>query len=298
MPSPSPLAHSVSVVVISHNEGDRLRRTVHGLMATLPRDGDIVVVDDASTDGSTDFLGPSYGSVLLVHSAERLGVPRARNRGAALCHGRLIVFADAHIDADFGWVPAFQAALDRPGVGAVGPAVSVMGSPSARGYGFTWRDAALNLDWLGRQGDQPYPVPLLPGCFMATRRDVLDVCGGFDEGLSVWGGEDMELSLRLWLLGYECLIVPEVEVAHFFRERLPFEFDWTTMLHNLLRLGVVHFGPARLKRLVACLASSPAFPAAFTQLAEGDTWLRREQFRAVRQHDDDWFFNRFDISHD
>jgi GT2 family glycosyltransferase len=286
------------VVVVSHNEGDRLRRTVHGLMATLPRDGDIVVVDDASTDGSADFLGPSYGSVQLVRSAERLGAPRARNRGAAVCRGDVIVFADAHVDVGFGWVSPFQAALDLPGAGAVGPAVSVMGNPAAKGYGLTWQDAALNVHWLGRQGEQPYAVPLLPGCFMAMRRNVLDICGGFDEGLPIWGSEDAELSLRLWLLGYECLIVPQVEVAHFFRERFPYELDWATLQHNLLRLGIVHFGPARLKRLVACLASNPAFPVAFAQLVEGDTWARREQFRAVRQHDDDWFFDRFDISHD
>jgi len=291
-------SNSVSAVVVSHNEGDRLRRTVHGLMATLPRDGEIVVVDDASTDGSADFLGPSYHAVRLLRPAERLGAPRARNHGAAAACGRLIVFADAHVDVGFGWVDALRAALDPPAVGAAGPAVSVMGSPASKGYGFTWRDAALNMHWLGRQGDQPYPVPLLSGCFVAMRRDVFEACGGFDEGLSIWGGEDAELSLRLWLLGYECLLVPEVEVAHFFRDRFPYQLDWTTLLHNSLRLGVLHFGPARLERLVACLTSNPAFPAAFARLAEGDTWSRREQLRRVRLHDDDWFFDRFDISND
>jgi GT2 family glycosyltransferase len=286
------------VVVISHNEGDRLRRTVNGLMATLPPDGEIVVVDDVSTDGSTEFLGPAYGSVRLVTAAERLGVARARNRGAAASKGRVVVFSDAHVDVGFGWVYALQAALDQPGVGAAGPAVTAMGNPSIRGYGFTWKDAKLGVQWLGREGDGPYPVPMLPGGFLAIRRDVLQACGGFDDGLSIWGAEDAELSLRLWLLGYECYIVPEVEIAHFFRERFPYEVDWTTVLHNLLRVGVVHFGEMRLNRLVAHLVSDPAFPAAFARLADGDAWARREHLRAIRQRDDDWFFHRFGISQD
>ena len=69
---------SLSVIVISLNEGDFLRRTVDNLLDTLPPSTEIIVVDDGSKDGSTDFLSDAdgYPSVTLLRSAERLGVPR------------------------------------------------------------------------------------------------------------------------------------------------------------------------------------------------------------------------------
>jgi GT2 family glycosyltransferase len=285
------------VVVPSHREGDNLRRTVHSLLATLPPDGEIVVVDDASDDGSIDFLEQdSYGGVRLVRPTVRLGAPAARNHGAAVSRGRVIVFCDAHVQVPLGWFDPLAAALARPETGAAGPVISMLGQPQSKGYGFTWSDAALNIRWLGGPAGLPRPVPMLCGCFLAMRRDVFEAAGGWDGGVLVWGGEDQELSLRLWSLGYECVLVPEVEIAHRFRERFPYEIDWELVLHNKLRLGTVHFGRARMTRLVRTLARSKAFPAAFARLLESDVWERRDQVREQRCRNDDWFFERFAIA--
>jgi GT2 family glycosyltransferase len=127
------------------------------------------------------------------------------------------------------------------------------------------------------------------------RRDVFEAVGGFDPGLVIWGMEDAELSLRLWTLGYECALVPAVDVAHLFRPAHPYRVDWEVVLHNLLRVAAVHFGGARIERLVACLTANSAFPAAFARLAAGDAWARRAAFQAERRYDDDWFFRRFDM---
>jgi GT2 family glycosyltransferase len=296
MPSGSPSRPSVSVVVASHREGDFLRRTVHSLLATLPPDGEIVVVDDASDDGSADFLEEGcYGGVRLLQPSDRLGAPAARNHGAAASDGDVVVFCDAHVQLQLGWYGPLAEALARPEVGAAAPVVAVLGRPDSKGLGFTWSDAALNVRWLGGGGGPPRPVPMLPGCFLAMRRDVFDASGGFDAGVLVWGGEDQELSLHLWCLGYECLLVPEVEVAHRFRNRFPYEIDWELVLHNKLRLGTVHFGQARLTRLVETLARSTAFPTALARLLDSDVWDRRDRVRRRRSRDDDWFFERFAI---
>jgi hypothetical protein len=166
----------------------------------------------------------------------------------------------------------------------------------AAGYGFRWKDAALNVEWLGRETEAPHAVPLLPGCFLAIRHDVFARIGGFDNGLAVWGSEDGELCLRLWLLGYECWLTPEVEVAHLFRASHPYRVDWGDVLHNLLRVGVVHFGQARLGRMIDCLGASPGFSRALGTLFEGDACARRAWLRSQRRFDDDWFFQRFDMT--
>ncbi|MDE2143063.1 MAG: hypothetical protein KGJ84_11700 [Elusimicrobia bacterium] len=56
----------------------------------------------------------------------------------------------------------------------------------------------------------PYRVPIVPGCFLAMRKDTFVRTGGFDPGMSTWGMSDIEMSIRFNLLGYRLLVVPEV----------------------------------------------------------------------------------------
>jgi GT2 family glycosyltransferase len=279
--------------VVSHDEGERLRRTVDSLLAGLPADGEVVVVDDGSADGSADALAGRYLGVTVARPKVRLGVAGARNDGAALAQGEVLVFSDAHVAAQPGWLPPLLEVLAQPGVGLAAPVVAAMGRPDARGHGFRWKDAALNIEWLGPRSGEPHPVPMAPGCFLAMRREVFAAVGGFDPGMIVWGMEDAELCLRLWTLGFECLLVPSVTVEHLFRSSHPYPVAWEPVLHNVLRLAVVHFGPERTSRVISCLTGNGAFPVAFARLAAGDARARREAIRASRRYDDDWFCERF-----
>jgi GT2 family glycosyltransferase len=287
----------LTVVVPTHNEGANLRATVHALLATMPASGDVIVVDDASDDGSTDFLASGgYGGVRLIRARTRLGAPVARNTGAAASTADVLVFSDAHVTPPMGWAQVLQAALEPPGVAAVAPVISVAGLPDSRGYGLSWSDAALNVSWLRPKGDRCYPVPILPGGFMAVRRAAFDACGGFDPGLVRWGSEDQELSLHLWGLGYECLLAPQVDVAHVFRRHFPYPVDAETALHNKLRMAAVHFGRRRFGQVIAALLGSGAFSSAMARLLDGDFAERRTRVRAERSRDDDWFCERFAIT--
>ena len=294
----------VSVIVVSLNEGDYLRRTVDSLAASLPEDGEVIVVDDGSGDGSADFLDAGYDRVTLLRPAERLGSARARNFGAQHARGRVLTFCDAHVAVPPDWAGPLLAALENPDVGAVMPAIRVMRYPDdyasatnhskeARGYGLRWRDAALSVDWLGCKGREPYPVPLLGAAFMAMRRNLFAAIGGFDSGLAVWGSEDAELSIRLWTLGYECLVVPAVDVAHRFRHERPYRVEWETVLYNKLRLASIHFGPERRQRVIAHLKQNEGFSAAMARLGSSDAEIRSSQIQSLRRYDDDWFFQKF-----
>lgn len=286
-------APSVSVVVVSHNEGANLRRTVHNLLATAPRDSEIIVVDDGSDDGSADCLTTGYSGVQVVRAKQRLGAIAARDLGAGRTRGDVLVFSDAHVEAPLGWTEPLLNVLSQPEVGAVAPAISVMGRPDAKGFGFRLTDPALNIAWLGPPGPDPTAVPMLGAGFLAMRREVFAAVGGFDTGLQLWGYEDSELCLRLWLLGYECVVVPSVVVAHLFRSAHPYHVAWAPLLHNILRVATIHFNAERIGRVVAAATGNRAFPAAFACLAESDVWQRRDEIRAARLYDDDWFFHHF-----
>ncbi len=295
----------LSIVVITLNEGESLRRTVDNLLAATPESSQVIVVDDGSTDRSTDFLNDSlnngharsndYARVKLLRPPARLGVAGARNFGAAYSTGDVLVFSDAHIEAPPGWTEPLLEVLARPEVGMVAPAISAM-RPAAvecTGYGQKWLDSSLAVGWLGQRSSAPYPVPLLCGCFLALRREVFTEVGGFDPGLVLWGAEDSELSIRLWTCGYECWVVPEVDVQHAFRARFPYEVKWEPILHNRFRMASLHFGPSRLQRVVERLKQYDEFAAASVRLLSGDLAVRSTELRSRRRYDDDWFFDRF-----
>src|SRR5215467_3192988 len=90
------VADKISVVVISRNEGRELKRTVENFDDTLPAGGEIIVIDDGSTDGSADRLAQRRGRIRL-HRGQGYGVARARNFGARQAQGNVIVYADAHL---------------------------------------------------------------------------------------------------------------------------------------------------------------------------------------------------------
>ena len=108
-----------------------------------------------------------------------------------------------------------------------------------------------------------------------------------------WGMGDSELALRLWLLGYELRLIPHVEVGHVFRQVLPYQVARGSFLHNKLRLAFVHFSRPRLTAVIDRLHAEDDFSQALAFLAESDVSTRRADLRRRRQHDDEWFFERF-----
>lgn len=284
-----------SIVIISRNEGQYLGRSVESILAALPPHSEILVVDDWSTDGSADGL-PNDGTVRVLRPPRRLGAVRARNYGARYARGPIIVFSDAHVEVSKGWFDPLFAPLARPGVGATGPVISMLYHPEAKGYGLRFCDEALNCEWCQWEGPNPFPVPILGAGFFAMRRDVFTAIGGFDAGLILCGMEDPDLDIRLWTFGYECQVVPSVEIAHLFRGADHWFDDWRAFLHNVVRYATIHFGEERRRRLIERYSADASLPEILEEVSRSDAWKRRRQIQSARFYDDDWYFKRFDMN--
>jgi GT2 family glycosyltransferase len=285
---------TISVVIISRNEGEELARTVANIRETLPASRrELIVVDDGSEDGSTGFLDGAPD--VVVYRSERLGVAKARNFGASRSTGDIVLFADAHVRAPEGWHEPLIDALRDPTVGAVAPGIYSLTEPARRGFGLDLIGARLHARWRHRQGSSPYPVPVLPGAFLAMRRETFVKTGGFDSGLHQLGGNDNELSCRLWLLGYQLLVAPSVEVGHLFRSAAPYPTNWTAVVHNRLRMAFVHFEAGRVERVLRALRVYQSFPTAITMMLDTDVLQRRTALAGIRRFDDEWFFQKFQL---
>jgi GT2 family glycosyltransferase len=284
---------SVSVVIVAHNEGENLLWTVSAFRDTSPQHAEIVVVDDWSDDGSIDRLRAEHPSVRVTRPPQRLGTAPARNHGAALARGDTILWADGHVAPRTDWFNSFAPILARDDVGAVGPVVAVMGKETTRGHGMRWKSARLDVEWLPAQPHQSWPVPMLGAFFLAMRREVFEQTGGFDDGLLLWGGTDVELCFRLQTLGLECILAGNVVVPHLFRQKFPYAVPAMEVLHNILRIAFVHFDEERIARVVEARRSDPAFPRALARVATSDAANRRAAMRALRIYSDRAVLTRF-----
>ena len=287
----------VSFVIPSHNEGENLRKTVQSLQQATESLYEVIVVDNGSTDESSDFIGrePRDSRLRLIRTQERLGVSGARNLGAAQATGEALVFLDAHVLFPAGWMSPILQVLKRENTAIVAPGVSAWGNPGSKGFGMRWRNARLDVEWLSQRSSQPYPVPMVPGLCMAFRRDFFQEIGQFDPGMVNYGSEDLEICLRSWLCGYEVLIVPLVEVSHLFRPRHPYQVAWREVLYNLLRTVYAHFNPERAGRVLAAIRSFPGFREALDQVNSSNIWDRKRELEERRCNDDNWFFTKFGL---
>ncbi|TEB16824.1 Poly-beta-1,6-N-acetyl-D-glucosamine synthase [Pelotomaculum sp. FP] len=295
------LAHcfkpDASIIIPCKNEGDNVKMTVDSLMAALPSsETEIIVVDDLSQDDCCRFLQADsrYAKIQYI-SLPGLGAAQARNYGAAAAKGEYLVFCDAHITVQEGWLASLLNTFNRPGVDAVSPAIGSIANPDAVGYGQTW-NARLETAWL------PVPArmettraPLLPGGCLAVHSSVFQQVGGFDRGFIVWGHEDVELSLKLWLFGYGLYINPAVKILHLFRQKHPYRVTFDYVHYNLLRMAYSHFNNNRVDKVIALVKPYGKSERIIRNVLKSGVLDQRQDYYKRRQRDDDWFMSEFQI---
>ena len=221
----------------------------------------------------------------------------ARNAGARLARGELLVFLDAHCWVPEGWLSPLVAPLEDELVGLVGPAFgSLRHGGELRGLGVTWRDPSLDIHWLPALGPEPYRVPMTIGACQALRRRDFERLGGYDAGMTAWGSEDLELCVRVWLAGLDVVVQPRAAVYHLFRERHPYPVAGADVLHNRLRMALLHLRQERVERVIEHHRNFPDFAAGLLRLLDSDVMERRRELAELRRRDDDWLFATLDCS--
>ena len=176
------LVPSVSVVVPTRDRPEQLARCLASVRAAM-RDGDeLVVVDSASTrPEAVAQVATTYADRLI--RLDRPGVDRARNAGWRAGRHEVVLFTDDDVVVDAGWAAAFaHAAETHPDAGFLtGRIDAPPGQPLPR------REVALKRELDPQVFDRRSVTNLGHGASMATRREVLESVGGFDEALGAGG---------------------------------------------------------------------------------------------------------------
>ncbi|WP_350282065.1 glycosyltransferase [Nitrosomonas sp.] len=286
----------VSLVIPTHNEGDDVLATVDCILRNSPREIQLIVVDDGSTDHSAARLQSlaEQGHIEL-HRGKRLGAIGARNTGAAMARAGIVGFIDAHCYTPKGWLEPLLEAFDRHAdVAALSPVISCTRNLDARGYGATWIDDELAMHWLPFTA-QMSDVPFIGGAGTFVRKKIFDSLDGFDAGIVQWGYEDVELSIRLWLFGHRVVVVPQSVIYHKFRTHFRYDLDFSEVLYNKLRLIFMHFDGHRLRRLLRHHLQYPSAEKGLARLYHDGSEARRDALLAARVQSMDSFCDRFQL---
>ncbi|KAK2514519.1 hypothetical protein Q9966_015757 [Columba livia] len=257
---------TTSVVIVFHNEAwSTLLRTVYSVLHSSPALllREVILVDDASTDEylkeELDRYVEQLQIVRVVRQRERKGLITARLLGASVATGDVLTFLDAHCECFHGWLEPLLSRIAEEPTAVVSPDIATIdlntfefsrpvqnGKQHSRGN-FDW---SLTFGWelvpareRQRRKDETFPIksPTFAGGLFAISRSYFQHIGSYDDQMEIWGGENVEMSFRVWQCGGQVEIVPCSVVGHVFRSKSPHSFPKGTQVisRNLVRLAEV-----------------------------------------------------------
>ena len=213
---------TVSVILVNFNDRDRLSACLRSLRGQEPAP-EIIVVDNASNDGSPELLAAEFPEVRRLALAENGGFGKANNAGVLAATGELLLFLNTDTVVPPGAVNALAGRLSSaPDAAAAGPALV---RPSGRFQVSFGRSVGLFGQSLQKFLLNPLHERTLPGsrtvrsvgwlsaACLLCRRSAFEAAGGFDEEFFLYF-EDIDLCARLRKAGGRLLFDPSVTVLH------------------------------------------------------------------------------------
>ncbi|XP_006172085.1 probable polypeptide N-acetylgalactosaminyltransferase 8 [Tupaia chinensis] len=257
---------SLSVVLIFMNEAlSIIERAVTSVINRTPSRllKEIILVDDFSTneelktylDEKITLYNHQYPGLLkIIRHAERKGLAQARNTGWEAATADVVAILDAHIEVNIGWAEPILARIQEDRTVVVSPVFDnirfdtfILSKYELAVDGFNWelwcRYDALPQAWIDLQDvTAPVKSPSIMG-ILAANRLFLGEIGSLDGGMLVYGGENVELSLRVWQCGGKIEVLPCSRIAHLERSHKPYALDLSPALkRNALRVAEIWMG--------------------------------------------------------
>ncbi|XP_078084455.1 polypeptide N-acetylgalactosaminyltransferase 5 [Mustelus asterias] len=240
-----------------------LLRSVHSIFNRSPAHliKEVILVDDFSTKEylkeNLDKYMSQFPKVHVIHLQERHGLIRARLVGATIATGDVLTFLDSHVECNVGWLEPLLETIHLKRTKVACPVIEVISDEDMSYVGvsgflrgvFTW---PMNFEWKAIPDEMikkynlkemdPIRCPIMAGGLFSIDKKYFYELGTYDAGLEVWGGENMELSFKVWMCGGEIEIIPCSRVGHIFRDGNPYTFPKNrikTVERNLARVAEV-----------------------------------------------------------
>ncbi|MEX0680858.1 MAG: glycosyltransferase family 2 protein [Balneolales bacterium] len=216
-----------SIIIVTWNALHHLETFLPTVWEHSHHDAEIIIADNASTDGTAEWVGKKYPSIRVVTLDKNYGYCGGNNRAARYARNRFLVFLNNDVEVTPGWLNPIAELLDlQSDIGAVQPKLR---SWNNRNY-FEYAGAAGGyldrfaypfcrgriFDTLEKdfgQYDDNCDISWASGASMAIRKDLFFETGGFDESFE-FHMEEIDLCWQLWNRGYRVRYCPESVVYH------------------------------------------------------------------------------------
>ncbi len=210
---------NIAIVIVTYQSAAHMAATLYALRKQLADDDELVVVDNASTDGTPDVVRAAAPDAKLLPLHENLGFAAGCNAGAGASAAPLLLFLNPDAIPAPGCIDALRtAAGEQPAWGAWQALVTMDDGCRINTSGGVTH--YLGMGWAGSCGEavaaaprEPAEVGFASGAALCVRRDAWERVGGFDERYFMYG-EDLDLGLRMWLSGHGVGVVPSARVEH------------------------------------------------------------------------------------
>lgn len=310
----------ITVVVVNWNGMPYLKRCLPLVVAEAGDESEVIVVDNASTDGSADYVAGHFPSVRLIRNSQNRGFAGGANDGWQAGIGDVCVLLNLDVSPLPGLFRELADALQKvPAAGVVGAKLLYPDGKTIQHAGGVLLRPLLDGKHRGRlevdrgQYADLTDVEYVTGAAIALKRQLLEKLSGFDEGYSPLDYEDVDLCWRARNLGYRVLYVPTAMAIHHESATAPQASTqrWRTYHRGRVRTAVKHlplreihdqFLPAERDRLLSgayCLLEEEAVRSAYldillslheiaakrNDLGEGDVERLAEGLEGVRMID-------------
>jgi len=218
-----------SIIIVNYNAGEMLIRCIESLRQhTTGITMEIIVADNASSDGSTSMLKTAFPDVILLESPENEGYARAINRALEHAGGTYFIIMNPDTEVTYNLVNTMIGELRKmSGIGVAGciqvlpdgsPRRSYFAFPSLKGRfaHLTGISRLVNIETSGRSTSAMaiIDVPVVCGSFMVMRRETLLSIGGFDSDYFLYH-EEADLCRRMQANGLRNIIFTKHSIIHF-----------------------------------------------------------------------------------
>ncbi|VDI29231.1 Hypothetical predicted protein, partial [Mytilus galloprovincialis] len=168
--------------------------------------------------------------------------------------GEVLVFLDSHCEVNTDWLQPLLTRIVEDRVNVVVPVIDIVNADTMElqtsplvvggfnwGLHFRWDQLPVHIRDNPDVASNPVKSPTMAGGLFAMDRSYYFELGEYDSGMDIWGGENLELSFRIWQCGGRLEIIPCSHVGHIFRKRRPYGSygEGDTMLKNSLRVANV-----------------------------------------------------------
>ncbi|KAM8741284.1 polypeptide N-acetylgalactosaminyltransferase 10-like isoform 1-T2 [Acanthopagrus schlegelii] len=251
---------NTSIIIPFHNEGwSSLLRTVHSVLNRSPPQliAEVILVDDFSDrehlKAALEEYMVRFPKVRILRTKKREGLIRTRLLGAGAAKGEVITFLDSHCEANVNWLPPLLDRIAQNRKTIVCPMIDVIDHDNF-GYDTQAGDAMRGaFDWemyykripippelQGEDPIEPFESPVMAGGLFAVDRKWFWELGGYDTGLEIWGGEQYEISFKVWMCGGRMEDIPCSRVGHIYRKYVPYKVPGgISLAKNLKRVAEV-----------------------------------------------------------